>query len=73
LGEIHIPSNGHGADEDGLVFEDIDGQFKLIEGEDLADLFDLFSDRLVIASNALFSTLATAKTKPKQSAKKSNM
>ncbi len=51
---IHF--SGHGADEDGLVFEDIDGQFKLIGGEDLADLFDLFSDRIeCVVLNACYS------------------
>jgi len=51
---IHF--SGHGADEDGLVFEDIDGQFKLISGEDLADLFDLFSDRIeCVVLNACYS------------------
>jgi len=51
---IHF--SGHGADEDGLVFEDIDGQSKLIGGEDLADLFDLFSDRIeCVVLNACYS------------------
>jgi|GEM_PF-4742662 len=51
---IHF--SGHGADEDGLVFEDIDGQFKLIGGEDLADLFGLFSDRIeCVVLNACYS------------------
>ncbi len=51
---IHF--SGHGANEDGLVFEDIDGQVKLIGGEDLADLFDLFSDRIeCVVLNACFS------------------
>ncbi|BBC26112.1 COR domain-containing protein [Pseudanabaena sp. ABRG5-3] len=51
---IHF--SGHGADEDGLVFEDIDGEFKLIGGEDLADLFDLFSDRIeCVVLNACYS------------------
>jgi Leucine-rich repeat (LRR) protein/GTPase SAR1 family protein len=51
---IHF--SGHGANEDGLVFEDIDGQFKLIGGEDLADLFDLFSDRIeCVVLNACYS------------------
>ncbi|GBO51562.1 hypothetical protein APA_526 [Pseudanabaena sp. lw0831] len=51
---IHF--SGHGADEDGLVFEDINGQSKLIGGEDLADLFDLFSDRIeCVVLNACYS------------------
>ncbi|WP_411729369.1 COR domain-containing protein [Pseudanabaena sp. UWO311] len=51
---IHF--SGHGADEDGLVFEDINGQFKLIGGEDLADLFDIFGDRIeCVVLNACYS------------------
>ena len=51
---IHF--SGHGANEDGLVFEDIDGQFKLIGGEGLADLFDLFSDHIeCVVLNACYS------------------
>jgi hypothetical protein len=51
---IHF--SGHGANEDGLVFEDIDGTSKLISGDALADLFDLFSDRLeCVVLNACYS------------------
>lgn len=51
---IHF--SGHGGDEAGLVFEDIDGNPKLISGEALADLFALFSDRLeCVVLNACYS------------------
>jgi small GTP-binding protein len=51
---IHF--SGHGGDEAGLVFEDIDGNPKLISGEALADLFELFSDRLeCVVLNACYS------------------
>ncbi len=51
---IHF--SGHGGDEAGLVFEDIDGNPKLIRGEALADLFELFSDRLeCVVLNACYS------------------
>ena len=51
---IHF--SGHGANEDGLVFEDIDGTPKLISGDALADLFDLFSDRIeCVVLNACYS------------------
>jgi internalin A len=51
---IHF--SGHGSDEAGLVFEDIDGNPKLISGEALADLFELFSDRLeCVVLNACYS------------------
>lgn len=36
--------SGHGAGDDGLVFEDETGSPKLVEGQALARLFDLFSD-----------------------------
>ncbi|MEO1401435.1 MAG: hypothetical protein AAFV72_09360, partial [Cyanobacteria bacterium J06635_1] len=36
--------SGHGAGNDGLVFEDETGSPKPIEGQALARLFDLFSD-----------------------------
>ncbi|MEA5476170.1 COR domain-containing protein, partial [Pseudanabaena galeata UHCC 0370] len=51
---IHF--SGHGGNEAGLVFEDIDGNPKLISGEALADLFELFSDRLeCVVLNACYS------------------
>ncbi len=51
---IHF--SGHGGNEAGLVFEDIDGNPKLISSEALADLFELFSDRLeCVVLNACYS------------------
>ncbi|MCY7334503.1 MAG: leucine-rich repeat domain-containing protein, partial [Pseudanabaena sp. CAN_BIN31] len=51
---IHF--SGHGANADGLVFEDIDGTTKLISGDDLADLFGLFKDRIeCVVLNACYS------------------
>jgi len=48
--------SGHGAGEKGLVFEGIDGLDKLISGEALANLFELFSDRLeCVVLNACYS------------------
>jgi hypothetical protein len=38
--------SGHGAEQDGLVFEDASGQEKLVKAEPLANLFKLFSTRL---------------------------
>ncbi len=38
--------SGHGAGDEGLVFEDETGRPKLVEGQALARLFDLFSDRV---------------------------
>ena len=38
--------SGHGAGEEGLVFEDDMGQAKLIDGEALAGLFELFVDQV---------------------------
>lgn len=37
--------SGHGTGEEGLVFEDIDGQVKLISSEALADLAKIFAER----------------------------
>jgi hypothetical protein len=41
---IHF--SGHGAGEQGLIFEDELGNAKLIDGEALAGLFKLFADRI---------------------------
>lgn len=41
---IHF--SGHGAGEEGLVFEDEIGQIKLVTGEALAGLFELFADQI---------------------------
>jgi len=38
--------SGHGSGDEGLVFEDESGRPKLVEGQALARLFDLFSDRV---------------------------
>lgn len=41
---IHF--SGHGAGEEGLVFEDEIGKIKLVTGEALAELFELFVDEI---------------------------
>lgn len=41
---IHF--SGHGAGEEGLVFEDEVGQSKLVSGDALAGLFELFADQI---------------------------
>ncbi len=41
---IHF--SGHGAGEEGLVFEDEQGQAKLVNGEALAGLFELFAEQV---------------------------
>ncbi|BAZ25367.1 hypothetical protein NIES4073_62720 [Kalymmatonema gypsitolerans NIES-4073] len=38
--------SGHGAEDEGLVFEDETGQAKLVDGEALAGLFELFADQV---------------------------
>jgi pterin-4a-carbinolamine dehydratase len=49
--------SGHGVGEEGLVFEDMDGQIKLISSEALADLAKIFAERELecIVLNACFS------------------
>lgn len=48
--------SGHGAGEDGLVFEDASGQEKLVSSEALASLFKLFSNRVeCVVLNACYS------------------
>jgi len=48
--------SGHGAGEDGLVFEDVTGQIKLVSAEALAGLFELFANRLdCVLLNACYS------------------
>ncbi len=37
--------SGHGIEEEGLVFEDMDGQIKLISSEAIADLAKIFAER----------------------------
>lgn len=48
--------SGHGAEQDGLVFEDATGQEKLVGSEALADLFRIFSNRVeCVVLNACYS------------------
>jgi pterin-4a-carbinolamine dehydratase len=49
--------SGHGIGEEGLVFEDMDGQTKLISSEALADLAKIFAERGLecIVLNACYS------------------
>lgn len=46
VGPQIIHFSGHGAGEEGLVFEDEIGKAKLVNGSSLAGLFDLFSDQI---------------------------
>lgn len=47
---------GHGAGKDGLVFEDVTGQPKLVDSEALANLFKLFSSYVeCVVLNACYS------------------
>lgn len=51
---IHF--TGHGAGQDGLAFEDATGQLKLVNSEALANLFQLFSERVeCVVLNACYS------------------
>lgn len=48
--------SGHGAGQDGLVFEDVVGQEKLVSSKALANLFKLFSKRVeCVVLNACYS------------------
>lgn len=48
--------SGHGTGEKGLAFEDKTGQTKLVTGEALATLFELFADKLeCVLLNGCFS------------------
>lgn len=48
--------SGHGAGQEGLVFEDAIGQEKLVDSEALAELFELFSDQVeCVVLNACYS------------------
>jgi hypothetical protein len=48
--------SGHGAGEDGLVFEDESGQVKLVDAKSLAGLFKLFADTVeCVVLNACYS------------------
>jgi len=49
---------GHGGGEEGLVFEDVTGQVKLVSAEALAGLFSLFAEKLdCVLLNACYSEL----------------
>jgi tetratricopeptide (TPR) repeat protein len=49
---------GHGAGDNGLVFEDETGQIKLVDGEALAELFSFFADDLkCVVLNACYSEI----------------
>ncbi|MFN6475249.1 AAA-like domain-containing protein [Nostoc sp. DedQUE07] len=51
---IHF--SGHGAGEEGLIFEDESGQVKFVDAEALAGLFQLFSDQVeCVVLNACYS------------------
>ncbi len=51
---IHF--SGHGAGEEGLMFEDETGQVKLVDAEALAGLFELFADQIeCVVLNACYS------------------
>jgi len=48
--------SGHGAGQDGLVFEDAIGQEKLVDSDALAELFELFADQVeCVVLNACYS------------------
>jgi CHAT domain len=50
--------SGHGNGDDGLVFEDENGNPKLVEGAALARLFDLFSDTIeCVVLNGCYSAI----------------
>lgn len=50
--------SGHGAGQEGLVFEDETGHEKLVNSEAIADLFRLFSDRVeCVILNACYSEI----------------
>ncbi|NJR18093.1 MAG: CHAT domain-containing protein [Calothrix sp. CSU_2_0] len=53
---IHF--SGHGAEEEGLIFEDNTGQPKLVDAEALAGLFELFADEVkCVLLNACYSEI----------------
>lgn len=50
--------SGHGTGDEGLVFEDETGHIKLVDGEALAELFQLFSDQVeCVILNGCYSEL----------------
>ena len=54
--------SGHGAGEQGLIFEDESGNAKLVNGAALAGLFELFADRIqcVVLNGCYSEVQATA-------------
>lgn len=47
---------GHGTGQDGLAFEDVTGQLKIVDSEALANLFKLFAERVeCVVLNACYS------------------
>ncbi len=53
---IHF--SGHGAGEEGLLFEDETGQVKLVDAEAIAGLFELFADQVeCVVLNACYSKI----------------
>lgn len=50
--------SGHGTGDEGLVFEDETGQGKLVDGEALAGLFELFTDQVeCVVLNGCYSEI----------------
>jgi hypothetical protein len=50
--------SGHGAEDEGLVFEDDTGREKLVDGEALAGLFELFAEQVeCVVLNACYSAV----------------
>lgn len=48
--------SGHGAGESGLILEDVNGEYKLVDSEALTNLFELFKDKLeCVLLNACYS------------------
>ncbi len=53
---IHF--SGHGSLEDGLIFEDVTGQAKLVDAQALAGFFELFADNVkCVILNACYSEI----------------
>ncbi len=58
IGPQIIHFSGHGTGEEGLVFEDEIGNTKLVDGEALAGLFELFADQIrCVVLNGCYSEL----------------
>ncbi len=57
--------SGHGAGEEGLIFEDETGQSKLVEADALARLFELFADSIeCVVLNACYSEVQARAVQP---------